>query len=906
MSETKTTFRKSSRKKDKTSPTKSNDKKSKKQNISLFKSSDTQNYSIILKDKNDIKHQWKVKKQLKEDLFYNYPIDLFVENIIQLQRLMDDLAETKKIKIKDNQIYPKEVLKAFYKVKKAVKPYSALGEMLRTEYIKKADITLKSFPDSYTTKGNIGDVSSILYHRFIYHYYTIHHYYIIDKYNLLPVKYDPDFKILNISQHLGFGEACIFKYIKTTHNQLLNDMVQTQLLTYAHGDNYLDNDTKKMKQLYGYDNVEKIDKIWSLDELEATIEKLSGIDLCYIDAHMLLKEYGLIRTNYNHMLMLAEVIIAMGTLNKNGNLLMSFAGLSTKFSQDLIYIVNCHFDRVELFKTELQEPHYNTTFILASGFQKTEKDSFMSDMEQLKKTYGEMYDEDDSCGLGYFPNDPVMEKQLQIKHIKSPYKHFNSLLIANESLVYPQINTFNQYRLENYNDFLSSIDFYSKNVLNNKEKHYRHQMMHTHKSIQIANYLGLKINPYLDVNHVQTDMVNDVYRNLYGLDSTVYYRFRRYHKNMRFEQPKLQISNRYLLEQILRMENATRVFDTRKIENYDKLKKHLRFYEKTLNKTLMNNFNVGILIKNGKTITHPSRAWIKMYEIAEVTKLIPKKADNYKVFCFCEAPGNFILGINHFVKTKTSIKNFDWNAQSYNPNSKKGIEFHVIGDDYDLMKKYPDKWDFGPKNTGDITDPDNIKYYGSVYDDIDLLTSDCGTDWAGDDLISSKLMYGQLLFILNNLPAGKNFVIKYYMPFIHYPAQLALFYIIYQSFSEISFYKPLQNAWSHEFYLIGKGYKKLNDDQLDPLFKVLKNYNPYMSPINLDKLPDEFMKQIEKVSKDVVDRFVFYIKRYIYYLDLIEDGKKPDFDVVQNHIHIRNKEWLKEFKIKRIDNKDKL
>jgi 23S rRNA U2552 (ribose-2'-O)-methylase RlmE/FtsJ len=877
--------------------------------ISLFRPSIVNNYDIKINDKDDIKYSWNIKKGKKEEIFYNYPVDILIENIYHLQKLMNYIAETNNITIKNNDIYPNKVLEKFYYLKKSYKQYSPLGEMIRTEYIKRNNIELKPFPDSYVkTKGNnnLNVVSSILYHRFIYHYMTVQYMYIIDKYNLLPIKYKDDFKVLNICHHLGFVEASIYRYIGETHKQILNDMFQSQLLVFVFNGEYKDYDVVSMSKIYGYDNLDKINNIWSLEELDNKIEEHSGKDLCFVDSHILLADYGVIRTNYNHMLMLANLILAMGTLNKNGNMLMSMAGLSTKFSQDLLFIVSRYFVDVEIFKTEIQEPHYNSIFVIAKGFQTKENENFLVDMQNMKELYKDMYNNDNTGGFKYVPNEPKVEKKLEIEHIKSDYVYYNSLLDVENSVVYPQINTFIQIKLTNYNDFISNLDFYYKNILNDKEKHNRIQMLHTHKSIQLANYLGLRINPLLDINNIQTDLVNDIYRNLYGIDNTVYYRFRLYEYSLKIGKPSLHVSNRYLLEQVLRMENATQVFDTRHIENYDKLKKHLRFYEKSLNILLMERFNTGVPIKRGKIVTHPSRAWIKMYEIAEVTKLIPKKSDKYKSLCFCEAPGNFILAINHFIKTKTEIKKFDWIAQSYNPNTKSGRDFHVLGDDYDLMKKYPEKWDFGPKNTGDVTDSDNIKYYGTVYNDVDLLTSDCGTDWSGDDLISSKLMYGQLLFILNNLPKGKNFVIKYYIPFIHYPAQLALFYIIYQSFKEVSFYKPLQNAWSHEFYLIGKKYKGLSGEQLEPLFEIMDNYNPYMSPIDLNKLPEEFMKQIEKVSKDVVDRFVFYIERYIYYLDIIENGKKPNFDVVDKHIKLRNEEWISEFKIKKISDKDKM
>lgn len=849
-------------------------------------------------------YKWNIKKSTKEEMFYNYPIDILVEKREQYRRLLNSIANKYHIKINPNSQYPTKVLEKLYQIKKNVRVYSNISERINNEYIDKhANKSLKS-------GTNIENINTILYHRFIYHYMTFHYYYINQCFDLLPETFDSEFRILNLSHHLGYAEACIYKYIKKESKQLIDEMIHTQHLTYMFGNKYEPTDAKKMRHIYNYGNIETISSIWTPEQLNDKIGELSGRDLAFVDTYLSIPKYNVIRGNLNHMLFLGQLILALGTLNQNGKMLISIAGIGTKFVQDLLYIINQHFVSVEFFETAISEPEPGSCFLIAKGFQINEHTNFLNDMEQMKKIYADMYKNDPSGGLNYVPNQPKIEKLLDIpkRPQNSAYKYYNSLLSNNESsIIYHQINSITTSQLTHYSEYLDNIDFYMNHILKNKDKHDRIQLLHQYKSAQMAKFLDLRINPYLNIGKMRGSIMNNIYRNMYGLDTTVYYRFRLYSQKFKIGNNKLQESNEYLLQQVLRMENATKVFDTRKIENYNQLKKNLRYYEKTLNKLIKDEFNSGIPIKKGKIETHPSRAWIKMYEVAEVTKLIPKKAKNFKALCFCEAPGNFVLAINHFIKTKTEIENFDWVAQSYNPNANKDTrDFHVIGDDYDLMRKYPDKWDFGPKNTGDVTDPDNIKYYGSVYDDVDLLTSDCGTDWGGDDLISSKLMFGQLMFILNNLPEGKNFVIKYYIPFIHYPAQMALFYVIYQSFKEISFYKPLQNAWSHEFYLVGKKYKKLDYDQLKPFFDIMENYNPYMSPINLDKIPDEFMKQIEKATKDVVDRFVFYIERYIYYLDLIEDGKKPDFDVVAKHIEIINKEWLKEFKIKKISNKDKI
>jgi hypothetical protein len=879
------------------------------------------NNIVIELDNNNTEFSWDIKKGLSERAFYNYPVNTIAECLIKYDELINLIIEKENIKTnKQTNIgsYPEKALSTYVKLKRKINTYSQLVDRvyasiksnindnssseIRRKVVTNNKSSETNFPDSYIKNDKaIYSNYTILYHRFIYHRITVHSHYLNKKYDLIPHKLSVNNKIFVLSPNMGYTEACIVNYMKTQKLNDVNSHIETCLLSYMY-QNFDDTSVQSMNVVYKYDNIINQKKIWSDTELEKYSDALDLMSIIFVDANINTKQYEITRTNAAHMLLTGLIYLALNNLKLNGNMIITIPNLGSKYVQDMIYVVNSLFKKTILTMTPIQEPHINSIFIICFGYK--ERNDNIS--KQLLMIYKDMYKNDETGGLQYQTKDSLIVNTFDLPKSTQKIKYYNSLIKTDNEIMYRLFFDFSQQRLDTYDNYLNKLTYYYQNYKINSPKLERYKLINVGHSINMANYLGLKINPYLDVRNIQSDLINNIYRNLYGLDTTVYYIFRKYDHKIRVKENKLENSHQYLLEQILRMDNATKIFDTRKIENYNQLKKHLRFYERTLNETLMSKFNMGIPIKNGKITTHPSRAWIKMYEIAEITKLIPKKANKYKVFSFCEAPGNFILAINHFIKTRTQITNFDWVAQSYNPNSKKGRQFHVLGDDYDLMRKYPDKWDFGPKNTGDVTDPDNIKYYGSVYDDVDLLTSDCGTDWSGDDLISSKLMYGQLLFILNNLPSGKNFVIKYYIPFIHYPAQLALFYIIYQSFEEISFYKPLQNAWSHEFYLIGKKYKKLDYDKLKPLFDILDDYNPYRTPIPINTIPKPFMLQLETAVKDIVDRFVFYIERYIYYLDLMEEGKKPNFDVVKKHIHIRNEEWIKKFKIKKIDNKDKM
>ena len=873
-----------------------------------FTPSQTRNISIDLQD-NNIEYKWKVEKSNKEEMFCNnYPTDLLLETNTKLDSFIIKLGKHNNIRVNNTESLPEKLLPLLKQSIDYVYTYSILNSGLRSEF---RTGTLKPQHLTNKKKSIFPHITKLLMYRFLHQSITLSFYYINDVYNLLPIHFHKNYKILNICHHFAYAEACIYKYINQTNLENINSNIFSELLAFTFDNEFKINQLQQMNQIYKYKNYDMIKHIWTPDELANKNKEFeSSKDLCFLDVHMFLKDYKYNRINYNHQLLLGGLILALNSLKRDGKLLLSLAGLSSKFSQDLMVVINRYFDKMVLFKTELYKPHYNTYLIACYGFRNKAIDNFTQDIEMMKQIYTDMYNLDNTGGLEYTPNDPTTEKALGIKNQnthKTGYTYFNSLLEPNGSLLYNLITKHIEDRLQDYSQFLDAMDFYYDHIRLNRKEHQKYQMINYYKSIQLANYLSLAINPVINIFKIKTDITTDIYQNLYGLDTTVHFKFRAYPNNkLIYGKPKLELSNQNLLEQVLKMNSATRLFDTRKLDNYDLLKKKVRFYENSLNGLLMEKFNTGIPTKKNKVIRQPSRAWIKMYEIADIAQLIPRDAPKFKVFCFCEAPGNFILAINHYVKTKTEIKKFDWIAQSYNPNSQGPRDYHVIGDDYELMAKYPNNWDFGPKNTGDITDSTNIKYYGTVYNDVDLLTADCGTDWGDNDLFSSKLMYGQLLFILNSLPVGKSFVIKYYVPFIHYPAQLALFYIIYQSFEEISFYKPLQNAWSPEFYLIGKGYKGINQDLLAHLFDILNNYNPYLSPIDLNKLPINFTLQLEKVVQDLINRFVFYIERYIYYIDIIEEGGNPRFNLVEQHINLRNEEWVKNFKILKIKDADKL
>ena len=53
-----------------------------------------------------------------------------------------------------------------------------------------------------------------------------------------------------------------------------------------------------------------------------------------------------------------------------------------------------------------------------------------------------------------------------------------------------------------------------------------------------------------------------------------------------------------------------------------------------------------------------------MSEILDIIDIIPKNNYNFTSFSLCEAPGQFILAINYYLKTHTNNKKYNWYANS--------------------------------------------------------------------------------------------------------------------------------------------------------------------------------------------------------------------------------------------------
>jgi hypothetical protein len=307
-----------------------------------------------------------------------------------------------------------------------------------------------------------------------------------------------------------------------------------------------------------------------------------------------------------------------------------------------------------------------------------------------------------------------------------------------------------------------------------------------------------------------------------------------------------------------------------------------------------------------------SQAWLKMYEIIIDCNLIPtQRKGTYKSFHICEAPGTFINCINNYISTKTKYDAFDWKAQSLKSSGGKGTGTGTgtaFGDDYGLIRRHKERWDWGVDGSGDITKIININHYEKVVSDmheVELITSDCGLPMKCEGY--EKVAFASLLTILQILPKGGSMVYKILTP-IDEPIILNLIYIAYTNFKELIFYKPVQNSQSREFYIVGKGYLGTEKYTLDKFFNELKkfkeggNRNNEIDLYN-DMYPEAFVRQIIQASTILADNFVYTIERQIYFVDNKDVIPKEFMKLFYDYYNEKNEDWLRKYKPMRLDKK---
>ena len=347
-------------------------------------------------------------------------------------------------------------------------------------------------------------------------------------------------------------------------------------------------------------------------------------------------------------------------------------------------------------------------------------------------------------------------------------------------------------------------------------------------------------------------------------------------------------------------------------------------------------------------LPHPtvSNAFIKLWECMSIFNLVPTSKDkskSFRVFHICEAPGQMILSCKYFVEQKRkNITDYQWVANSLNPfNHENKLKYgKVVSDDYGLIKGNPRNWLWGADNTGDITRTKNIKWFkehiqskflsrdGKDAKDakenakLDLIVGDGGLGTGNDTLLLQKLDLAQVVMVLACSSQGGACVIKHFTPYItNHPETLeataffvGFLYMYYVAFEEVSLFKPYSsNPDSGEFYVVGQGFRGVEDSVLERLYKILDNFKVNDALIPKESLPETFLLQVSGFIEMMANYNIQGMEKTNLLLTCYRDGKKHkgekqraekinkllhcneflDEDNVENILVPRYNQWIK-------------
>ena len=344
-----------------------------------------------------------------------------------------------------------------------------------------------------------------------------------------------------------------------------------------------------------------------------------------------------------------------------------------------------------------------------------------------------------------------------------------------------------------------------------------------------------------------------------------------------------------LIEKRAELNYYKRIMDTKPsqiftIKNSYNKNNYLLTWEQLTNKIDIHK-NLKHILRTQYQAEMVTNAWIKMYEIINISKnLLPLK-ENIKTFHLCEAPGAFISAINHYISNRGTGK-LDWYAQTLKQTNNGQETDCALSDYFGLIAAYPERWLFGDKNdySGDITHSTVTKSYVSnpLLKDIDFMTSDAGLQCDPADLNEQeaylgKINMGQIICILACLPIGKSAIFKTFLPMSE-PLTISLIYLVTNLFNLVTIIKPSSShSSSSEIYIVLKEYKGIDPNILEILYLMLDDPKVTSKTLLFKQIDKVFFESYMNNIINLINRQIKSLCRnyyYYYHLDEVVNFKK--------------------------------
>lgn len=337
-----------------------------------------------------------------------------------------------------------------------------------------------------------------------------------------------------------------------------------------------------------------------------------------------------------------------------------------------------------------------------------------------------------------------------------------------------------------------------------------------------------------------------------------------------------------------------------------------------------------------------TKAWLKFYEllhhfirpsIAKNREFTTKNREfttkNKELYSFhvAEAPGAFLVALNHFLKTKFSnekdfsLDKWHWFAESYKIlESTVFTGKYYLWDTYGLIKAYPKNWIFGVLGDGDITSSDNIRSFKhkiqTNFERLDLYTSDVKfvplvLDYDEEESQNMVVHIGHTLCLLETLSKGGNAILKTFTYFESFSISLLL--LLQYCFEELYVTKPnASRKFNSETYIVGLSYKKnLMPLEIAKIYEFLEfareNPNKKLALFQKNDIPSGFLKKVKKISEQLQKKQIESIQ---YALSMYNKYKNKPLGILsKDMMALREqaaKQWIKTNQIEKIEDKDKM
>ena len=245
-----------------------------------------------------------------------------------------------------------------------------------------------------------------------------------------------------------------------------------------------------------------------------------------------------------------------------------------------------------------------------------------------------------------------------------------------------------------------------------------------------------------------------------------------------------------------------------------------------------------------------------------------------------------------YQKQPDIIADYNWFANSLNPNCQLNYrdfgDNFTIKDEYKIIKNNANRWIWGADNSGNITRSINIKWYSDFMKKtgkkVTLVTGDAGLTTDADPILLQKLEIAQMIMVLATCGIGGSCVIKHFTPYMKsdptgsiksFGTFYNMLYTYYQVFDYVSLFKPYcSNPNSGEFYIIGKGFKGISDNNLDKFYEIIDNFQLNQCWIPESDIPHKFVQQINNFLSDMAQFNKFALDSSILVLTCLYNEDK--------------------------------